>query len=411
VNLLLIPASYPYPGAEWIGAQNEHCALALHKVVNQLEILTPRPYAPRWLAFNDRWRAYTQLPDQQVRRDLRVHRPMYPVVPRIFQAFWPTKAAFLFSRRLAKALHHKIDFDAILSFDLALTGGLAWRLGRELGLPACGWATGSDIRWSARSAIGRSVREALQRLDIVFYQSGELKALGAELLGVRQPDDLPSGRHLVQSRGVVEPEALPADGVRSAVRSGLQISDEQILILYLGRIARGKGLFELVDGFRRFAKSRGNVVLLLVGAIPGRDDAAELEQKVQTLSHDDGRIVILPACAPARIWDYFTAADIFVFPSFREGMPNSLLEAMLAGLPAVAFSIPAVHDITRFGKGLVEVEAYDFSSFWKAVGELASEPSRRREIGARARAIVHDHFSLQENMRNVVGHIGRLTAR
>jgi hypothetical protein len=57
VNLLLIPANYPYPGAEWFGPQNEHSALALQKLVRHLEVFTPRPYAPRLLAFNDRWGA------------------------------------------------------------------------------------------------------------------------------------------------------------------------------------------------------------------------------------------------------------------------------------------------------------------------------------------------------------------
>jgi len=40
------------------------------------------------------------------------------------------------------------------------------------------------------------------------------------------------------------------------------------------------------------------------------------------------------------VWEYLSASDIFVFPSFHEGMPNSLLEAAWAGLPAVAFDIP-----------------------------------------------------------------------
>jgi glycosyltransferase involved in cell wall biosynthesis len=225
-------------------------------------------------------------------------------------------------------LHREVGFDAILSFDLARTGGLAWRLGRELGIPACGWATGSDIRHSARSAIGRSVREALEKLDLVFYQSDELKTLGAALLGTRA-EVLPRDRHVVQSRGVCEPEILPGEEVRRSIRSSLDVAEDQVVILYLGRIARGKGLFELVEGFAQWTKAAANLVLLLVGSRPGHDETPELQKKIRSLPALGGRIHILPGCEPRRIWDYFGAADIFAFPSFREGMPNSLLEALL----------------------------------------------------------------------------------
>lgn len=409
VNLLLVFANYPHPAAEWVGAPNEHSTLALQKSVRNLEVLAPRPYAPRWLSINDRWKAYARIPNGNVRRGIRIHRPAFPVVPKILQAFWPSRAAFWFSRRLVRKRHLEVGFDAILSFDLALTGELAWRLGRDLGIPACGWATGSDIRANAHSGAGRSVRGALQKLDMVFYQSNELKALGAELLATI-PDALPPEKHIVQPRGIIGPEALPGEEVRHAVRSSLGLSEDQIVILYLGRIVRGKGLFELVDRFVHCAKERPDLALLLVGSRPGYDDMPELHQKIRSLHAMDGRIQILPGCPPGQIWEYFRAADMFAFPSFREGMPNALLEAMVAGLPAIAFSIPAVQEITRFGRGLVEVRAHDFLGFGEAILALARDPSLRREIGEGGRSIVRAHFSQHKSMRAVIEHIQKLTA-
>jgi teichuronic acid biosynthesis glycosyltransferase TuaC len=410
VNLLLVPASYPHPAAEWAGAMNEHSAVALRGIVQRLAVLAPRPYVPRSLAFNDRWKAYALAPRKHVRRGITVYRPAYPLLPRVGQAFWPSRAAFVFSRRLARALHREIDFDAILSFDLAVTGGLAWRLGKDLGIPACGWATGSDIRWKADTPIGQTVRKALGQLDLVFYQSGELKALGAELLNT-SADALPKDRHVVQWRGVREPDTLRGEDVRRAVRSRLQLTENQVVILYLGRIAQAKGIFELVDVFAHWGTGHADVVLLLVGSRPGYDETPALQKKIDGRGdHLNGRIRILPGCPPDAIWDYFTASDIFAFPSFREGMPNSLLEAMLGNLPAVAFSIPSVQEITQFGEGLVEVPPYDFSRFGEALLRLAADPTLRREIGGRGRAIAREHFSVYTNMRAVVAHIERLTA-
>jgi teichuronic acid biosynthesis glycosyltransferase TuaC len=408
VKLLVIPAAYPHEGADWIGPQNEHCALALRKMATRVEILAPRPYAPRILGLKARWKSYTTLPREQMRNGIRVHRPAYPVVPRALQAFWPTVGAYVFSRHLARSLHREISFNAILSFDLASTGGLAWRLGRNLGVPTCGWATGGDMRWSATSPIGRGVRQTLSNLDLVFYQSSELKALAAQLLSV-SPDVLSADRHVVQSRGVIAPDLPSATSARSPVRANLRLSDDDVLVLYLGRIAREKGVFELVDGFRGWARSREKLVLLLVGAITGHDDGSELQRIIELgPQHDRARIVVHGACTPSQIWDYFTAADIFAFPSFREGMPNSLLEAMAAGLPSVAFAIPAISEITRFGKGLLTIAPYDFSRFGAALIELANNADLRQEIGTAARNIVRKHFSLEHNMRAVFEHIKRL---
>jgi glycosyltransferase involved in cell wall biosynthesis len=306
-------------------------------------------------------------------------------------------------------LHHRVGFDAILSFDLAVTGGLAWRLGRDLGIPACGWATGSDIRANPDSPTARNVREALQNLDLVFYQSSELRALGAELLGMREAE-LPPERHIVQSRGIVEPATPPGEEVRRTVRASLRVTPDQLLVLYLGRIVRGKGLFELVEGFADWAKRRPDLALRAVGAFPGFDHTTELQEKLRSLPALNGRVQILPACEHHRIWDYFKAADIFAFPSFREGMPNSLLEAMLAGLPAVAFSIPAVREITRFGKGVLEVPPHDFPAFGEALLRLAADPTLRKEIGERGQAIARERFSAARSMRAAVDHIRRVVS-
>jgi glycosyltransferase involved in cell wall biosynthesis len=406
VKLLLIPPQYPHPAAEWVGTQNEHSALALQRIVERLVILTPRPYAPRLVGVTKRWRAYSRIPREHVRRGIRIHRPGYPVLPKVLQAFWPTRVAFLFACHLARRLHREVGFDALLSFDLNLTGGLAWRLGRDLGIPACGWATGSDIRANPQSPSGRGVRETLRNLDLVFYQSPELKGLGAELLGLRA-QDLPADQHIVQSRGIIEPETSPGDDVRYSVRSRLRVANDQLLILYLGRIVRGKGLFELVEGFADLSRLHTKLVLVAVGSIPGFDHAPDLRERVRSLPGLNGRIQVLPACGHHQIWEYFKAADIFAFPSFKEGMPNSLLEAMLGGLPAVAFSIPSVQEITRFGRGLIEVPAYDFEKFSEAVLELAADPSLRHEIGARGRAIAREQFSAHKSMRAVIDHIRR----
>jgi glycosyltransferase involved in cell wall biosynthesis len=253
------------------------------------------------------------------------------------------------------------------------------------------------------------VRETLRHLDLVFYQSGELKELAAKLLNTGT-EALSRDRHVVLARGVSAPKTLPGTDARRVVRGNLGLSDGQIVILYLGRISRQKGLFDLVDWFAQWGRACPDLVLLLVGSRPGHDATPELQIRLETTALKE-RIRIVPGCHPDKVWDYFGAADIFAFPSFREGMPNSLLEAMLSCLPCVAFGIPCVQEILRFGKGLVEVPPYDFSKFGAALLSLAADPSLMREIGERGRTIVREHFSIDESTCSVVGHLSSLCSR
>jgi len=407
MKLLLIPASYPHPAAEWVGVFNEHSAVALRRIVQHLEVLTPKPYAPRLFAVNPRWKAYIDAPTTQIRNGITVHRPAYLRIPGILQAFWPSTVAFLFSRRLTMLLHRRIGFDAILSFDLVGAGALAWRLGRQLGIPASGWATGSDVRWAPHSSIGRCVRETLRHLDLVFYQSRELMELGAQLLGT-STDGLSDGRHVVQPRGVSAPHTLPSANVRHSVRQRLDVSDDHVMVLYLGRIARQKGIFELLGIFARWKKMHPRIVLVLVGSRPGYDETPEVRVRIESSADLRDRVRLVPGCSPELVWDYLSAADIFAFPSFKEGMPNSPLEAMLAGLPVVAFGIPSVQEIARFGRGLIEVSPYNFQEFEEAILALAHDECLRQEVGKRGQLIARDHFSIHKSMRTVVDRLSNL---
>ena len=126
---------------------------------------------------------------------IEVHRPAYLVVPGLLRAVWSNEVAYYMLRTRVAKLHWKHRFDAILSFDLFNAGGLAWRISRELGIPAAGWATGGDMRKERDSRPGRKLVETIRNLDLVFYQSQELLELAAELLESNVEHLERSGRH------------------------------------------------------------------------------------------------------------------------------------------------------------------------------------------------------------------------
>jgi glycosyltransferase involved in cell wall biosynthesis len=303
-----------------------------------------------------------------------------------------------------KEMHHHAQFDAILSFDLLGGGGTAWRMGRELQIPAAGWAFGSDVRSPSTSPLGRVVARALKRLDLVFYQSHELLENAARLLGVTA-DRISHKRHVVLPHGIPEPPSITTQEVRRQIRSDLGINDNQLMVLSIGRIVRSKGIFELLDAFSLATAKDPRLVAVIVGSTPTFDETAAVREKIAQTPRLGQRVILLPSCNPEKVWEYLCAADIFAFTSHQEGMPNSLLEGMALGISAVAFAIPPVLEIDAGAGALVTVPPLDSALFSEAILRLAASPDERLRIGQKGKAQVMERFMVRKNMAKAVQHI------
>jgi len=306
-------------------------------------------------------------------------------------------------------MHRRTRFDAILSFDLVATGGLAWRLGRYLQIPAAGWAFGGDVRDTGNSSFASAVRRSVNRLDLIFYQSRELVGEVARLLRVN-PEQLDSGRHLVLSHGIEAPPTQPWVEIRQRVRAEWKVKDQQIVVLSVGRLLRSKGVFELLEAMSVAARQDPRLTLVLVGAIRGFDETEAVQRRILELPGLQDRVWIVPACDPSLVWEYLSAADLFAFASHREGMPNSLLEAMAMGVPAVSFDIPPVKEIDAGTGALTLVPSQDTSRLGEAIVRLASDPKERDRTGQLGRRQVFERFLVQRNMATALKRLSAMTS-
>jgi glycosyltransferase involved in cell wall biosynthesis len=339
-----------------------------------------------------------------------IHRPAYLQVPRVGSAFWNDRGAFFWCRATARELHQRIGFDSVLSFDLFGAGGLAWRLGYDLRIPASGWATGSDVRQPPGSRLERVVTRAIKRLDLVFYQSRELFEIAARLLEI-SPELMPNEKHVLLPRGVPEPPALPKMETRARVRSDLGINDYEILVLNIGAIIRQKGVFELMQAITLAAGREPRIRCLLLGSLPALDETSSVEKVIDRSPILKDRVKLLPACRPDKVWEYLYAADIFAFASHNEGLPNSLLEAMAVGLPAVAFAIPPIQEIEAGTGALVTIPALDTKLFSEAIVRLAVSPDERACIGEKGRAQVMERFMVRRSMGEALRRLSQLVEK
>jgi glycosyltransferase involved in cell wall biosynthesis len=185
-------------------------------------------------------------------------------------------------------------------------------------------------------------------------------------------------------------------------------ADERASVaLYLGRIAEAKGVFELARAVLNARSAAPQLICWLVGAKEGYDQSDTLRS---VLDRAGGRaaVRVLPACAPEKIWQYFAAADFFVFPSHGEGMPNSLLEAMSAGLAAIAYAIPAVEEIDDGNAAVLKVAPRDQSALSEAIVKFATQTQTRAEFARRGSACVRARFQASDRMAEAAQRIAAL---
>jgi teichuronic acid biosynthesis glycosyltransferase TuaC len=409
MKLLVLASSYPYNQYTAAGIYNERSVLALKDLCETVEVMVPRPLgAPLLSRLSPRWNSYAGLRNHEVRRGVSVFRPGYLQIPRVSPAFWADPGTYFLCRSQACAMHQRARFDAILAFGLAAVGGLAWRLGQHLGIPAIGWATGSDVRSPASPAHARSMRQALSRLDLVFYQSQHLRQCASELLSVEE-QQLPLDRHVVMPRGIPAPPDVPVVEARSRIRREWQIRDEQVLVLYVGRVVESKGVFDLLEAIKFAALGDSAVQGVLVGSMPGFDDTEMVQSKLKSDAFLNEHARLLPSCDPSKVWELMCAADVFVLPSFGEGMPNALLEAMVMGVASVAYDIPPVIELEGGSGAVVLTPTGKPDKLGEAILGLSARPQRRRELGERGKKIARERFMLKTNIVEVLKRIERLT--
>jgi|FLYL01.1.fsa_nt_gi glycosyltransferase involved in cell wall biosynthesis len=200
----------------------------------------------------------------------------------------------------------------------------------------------------------------------------------ARLLGVSRD------RIAVIPRGVILPDL---DGPLPT-RAELGLPAEGPIILNVARLARQKGQVHLVRAFVSVLERVPEARLVIVGR-PG-DAAHDVEEEISSLGL--GEAVTLVGYR-SDVEPYLRHASVFAFPSLMEGLGTSVLEAMAAGLPVVAFDIPPVREVTGEGAVARLVPPGDETRLADEICSLLIHGDE--DLGGRARRWVEQRYRLE----------------
>jgi glycosyltransferase involved in cell wall biosynthesis len=175
----------------------------------------------------------------------------------------------------------------------------------------------------------------------------------------------------------------------SGVRPVLGIPDQDLVLGFVGRLTRDKGIPELLEAFEAILREEPRCRLLLVGWFDRAEDALDARWRERIARHP--RIAHTGFVADAA--PYYRAMDVFVLPSHREGFPNAALEAAACGLPVITTESTGARDSVVPGVTGLLIQAGVPEAICGAALQLLRDGRMRRRFGEAGRAWVMERYT------------------
>lgn len=339
---------------------------------HELSVVSPVPYFPR-LPIPTRWSHWALVPPEESIDGLPVVRPRYFMLPKLggyFEADWMYRPAL---RAVNNLRASGFRFDLIDAHFVYPNGVVGSYLAEKFQVPLIITGRGEDIlRFPQLPLMGQKIRQAIQRADRLIALSREI-AQAFERLGA-PPDRIsviPNGVDCGKFR------PLPQD----IARARLGLPPDRRIILSVGNRQELKGFHLLIQALPKIRETVPEAMVVIVGGRPpyGADFTPVIEKTIQ--EHGLEQHVRLVGSRPHdELPDWYSAADVFVLLSSREGSPNVLMEALACGTPAVATPVGGIPDILgdqRLGLLLAERSA---EAAAEGIGQLLVQPLNREVI-------------------------------
>lgn len=329
MRILVVTSQFPIAGEPTRGRPIHQTVRELARLA-EVRVVSPVAVYPRWA----QPRSYLYRAPERLALDCDVEYVSYPALPAVSRPF----NGWLCGRAIDAEVT-RFEPDVVLAYWLYPDAFGAMCAARRHGIPLVAGARGSDIR--VRDTISRALtRRVVRAADRLLVVSEDLGRLAVAEYGAdpRRVSAIANGC----DAGVFHL------GDRRAARDALGIAAASTLVVYAGRLVAEKGLRELIAATRRIAAGRPHVELALIGGGPL---AAELAQTAAAAA--PLRVHLPGAIAPDAVARWMTAANAFALPSYSEGYPNVLVEALACGRPIVATRVGGIPEIVDDSTGVL----------------------------------------------------------
>lgn len=261
--------------------------------------------------------------------------------------------------------------DILIGYWVYPEGAGAQYAARKLGKPMILGALGTDI--NDRSGITkRLTQNTLQMADATIFVSEAMSRFAQSSYGVSA-----SRCHTIVN-GYNTSVFHPQDA--AACRLALDLPAAARVIVYVGRLIEAKGLRELIEAIDRLRQTDSNALLVVIGNGEFRTTLESMVEERKLGKH----VRLAGGLLPESVAKYLNAADLLTLPSWSEGYPNVLVEALACGCPVVASDVGGIPEIVDAQRGLL-IAPKDAPALHAALRQALDTPWSRTDIAASMR--------------------------
>lgn len=172
------------------------------------------------------------------------------------------------------------------------------------------------------------------------------------------------------------------------LRKSLGITPEDFVFVFVGRLVADKGINELTKAFRQFSFETAKVKLLLVGPFEADLDPLTSETTQEIAANEK----IISVGFQNDVRPYFAIADALIFPSYREGFPNVVMQAGAMGLPSIVTDINGCNEIIIEGENGTIIPVKDSDAIYGGMKKMMEDAAFRTSLQMKARPMIVSRY-------------------
>lgn len=246
----------------------------------------------------------------------------------------------------------------------------------------CQWG----IRYVGMSGISRKIFRAIEKM--VCRNSTDIRAVSPMNKAFAVSEGLyPEEKAVVVGKGGTIGVDMKRYDISkkaeycSAIRKQYDISNEAFVYGFAGRVSADKGCAELLTAFQKITESEPDAKLLIVGPM---EDGCGVPAEILEWARKSNQVVMTGMIDGSKMNEYYSAMDVLVHPTYREGFGMVLQEAGALGIAMITTKIPGASEVMEEGISCLLVEPKNISELESAMKKLITDREYSKKIGQAA---------------------------